>query len=70
MSSVGQQQLAASLPGLSGLWILGKKYTTGLWGVVVNRLEAEAGKSPAWMKWLAIHVQHIDENISLIKFAC
>ena len=24
-----------------------KKYTTGVLGVVVNRLEAEAGKSPA-----------------------
>ena len=55
ISSVGQLQSGTiGLPGLPGLWILGKKYTTGVLGVVVNRLEAEAGKSPAWMKWLIV----------------
>ena len=55
ISSVGQLQAETiGLPWLSGLWIFGKKYITGVLGVVVNRLEAEAGKSPAWMKWLMV----------------
>ena len=55
MSFVGHLKAETiGLPGLSGLWILGKKYMTGILGVVVNRLEAEAGKSPPWMKWLIV----------------
>ena len=39
-SPVGQLQMETiGLPGLSGLRILGKKYITGVLGVVVNRLE-------------------------------
>ena len=55
MSSVWQLQAETiGLPGLSNLWILGKKSMTGVLGVVVNRLEAEAVKWPAWMKWLMV----------------
>ena len=48
---MGQQQAGTiGLPGLLGLWILGRKYMTGVRGVVVMKFLAVSGRSPEAVK--------------------
>ncbi len=58
MSSVGQPQAdTMGLPGLLGLWILGRKYMTGVRGVMKMRFLAVSGRTPLVIKvWMVLEM--------------